>query len=524
MSKSSIIDLNGNPMQPAANARPYGAADTFSQELSTWFPYLGSADSEYIPDRDMIVSRTRDLVRNSGWASGALSRHLDNVIGSGFRLSSKPDYKALGLDDQWAKEFAEEVEGRWRIFSEDPDNWIDATRQDNFNGLLGLAYRHKLTDGEATAAILWLNNKPFGRYATTIKLIDPDRLSNPNNQFDTDLLKGGVELDRNGAPIAYHIRNGHPSDWHLGSKSYSWTRIPRETRWGRKRFIHAYDKERANQTRGIGLLTPVIERLKMIDKYDRVELQAALVNAIFAAFIESPFDHDMLDDAISADQLSTYQKQRADFHDKRQVRLDGVRIPTLFPGESFNFQAASRPAAQFGEFEKACLRNIAAGTGLSYEQISQDWSETNYSSARGALLEVWKTLSRNRSSFADKFATPVFILFLEEAINRGDIKLPQNGPDFYTAKAAYCKIKWIGQGRGWVDPVKEAQAAQIRMDSCLSTLEDECADQGKDWQEVLQQRKREIEEMDKLGVPRPEWADKMALPSPNQPDGDNQNA
>lgn len=516
--------MNGQPMQPVASTRPYGAADSFSQELSSWFPHLGSADTDYLHDRDMIVSRTRDLVRNSGWASGALSRHLDNVIGSGFRLSSKPDYKALGLDIEWAKDFAAEVEGRWRLFSEDPDNWIDAARQDNFNGLLGLAYRHKLTDGEATAAVLWLNNKPFGRYATTIKLIDPDRLSNPNNLYDTEYLKGGVELDVHGAPKAYHIRNGHPSDWHLNTKSYSWTRIPRETRWGRKRFIHAYDKERAGQTRGIGILTPVIERLKMIDKYDRVELQAALVNAIFAAFIESPFDHEMLDEAVGADHLNKYQQARSEFHDKRQVRLDGVRIPTLFPGESFNFQAASRPAAQFGEFEKACLRNIAAGTGLSYEQISQDWSETNYSSARGALLEVWKTLNRNRISFADKFATPVFILFMEEAINRGDIKLPKNAPDFYSAKAAYCKLKWIGQGRGWVDPVKESQAAQIRMDIGISTLEDECADQGKDWQEVLTQRKLEEDYKRELGLNRPGWADKMAMPHPNQIEEDEKNA
>lgn len=516
MKKSAILDAAGQPMRPQANSRPYTAADTLSQELSTWTPGLGSADSDYLYDRDAVVARSRDLVRNSGWASGALSRHLDNVIGSGFRLSSKPDHKALGLSPEWAGEFAEEIEGRWRIYAEDPDNWIDAARQDNFNGLLGLAYRHRIMDGEATAAILWLDRKPFGRYATTIQIIDPDRLSNPNNTFDTEFIKAGVEMDRYGAPVAYHIRNGHPADWLMSSRAHTWTRINRETRWGRRQFIHAYDRERANQTRGTGLLTPVIERLKMIDKYDRVELQAALVNAIFAAYIESPFDHDMIDDALEADSLGKYQAERAEFHDKRQIKLDGVRIPTLFPGESFNFQAANRPSSQFGEFEKACLRNVAAGTGLSYEQISQDWSQTNYSSARAALLEVWKFMSRNRTRFAEQFATPVYILFLEEAINRGDIKLPAGAPDFYTAKAAYCRVKWIGQGRGWVDPVKEAQAAQIRMDIGLSTLEDECADQGKDWQEVLLQRRRELDEMDRLKLPRPAWADQMTMPAISQ--------
>jgi lambda family phage portal protein len=202
---------------------------------------------------------------------------------------------------------------------------------------------------------------------------------------------------------------------------------------------------------------------------------------------------------------------RSEFHDKRGLTLNGVQIPKLFPGEKFGLQAAARPAAQFGSFEEACLRNIAAGVGLSYEQLSQDWSKTNYSSARAALLEVWRGFNRTRARFCEQFATPVFALWLEEAINRGDIKLPKGAPDFYAAKAAYCRVKWIGPARGWVDPTKEATAAQLRMDIGLSTLEDECSEQCKDWEEVLHQRKRELDLIDKLGLPRPAWADQLVL-------------
>jgi capsid protein len=48
--------------------------------------------------------------------------------------------------------------------------------------------------------------------------------------------------------------------------------------------------------------------------------------------------------------------------------------------------------------------------------------------------------------------------------------------------------------------VKEAQAAQIRMDAGISTLEDECAEQGLDWEEVLEQRARERSRMEELGL------------------------
>ena len=480
---------------------PYAAADGYSQELSSWFPAIGSADSDYLWDRDTIVARTRDIVRNSGWASGATSRYLDNIIGSGWRLSSKPDYKALGQTPEWAAEWAEDVEGRWRLYAEDPDNWNDAARQDTVNGQLGLAFRHQLVDGEALAGALWDENKPFGRYATTIQIVDPDRLSNPYGRFDDPSLRAGVEINENGAPVAYHIRRAHPCDSLWRRDNWSWERVARETAWGRRQIIHAYDKERSGQTRGISKFAPILERLKMVDKYDKTELQAALINAIFAAFIESPFDHDLLEDALDTEKVTRYQQERAEFHNKRQISLQGARIATLYPGEKFNMQSASRPAAQFGEFEKACLRNIASGVGLSYEQLSQDWSSTNYSSARASLLEVGRTFGRSRQRFGDQFATPIFILWLEEAISRGDVTLPAGAPDFYTAKAAYCRVRWIGPGRGWVDPVKEVQAAVMRMEAGISTLEDECAEQGKDWQETMVQQKREMDARARLGLP-----------------------
>ena len=51
-----------------------------------------------------------------------------------------------------------------------------------------------------------------------------------------------------------------------------------------------------------------------------------------------------------------------------------------------------------------------------------------------------------------------------------------------------------------MDPVKEAQAFQIRMEIWLSTLEAECACQGLDWEEVLEQCAREKAKLAELGL------------------------
>jgi capsid protein len=90
--------------------------------------------------------------------------------------------------------------------------------------------------------------------------------------------------------------------------------------------------------------------------------------------------------------------------------------------------------------------------------------------------------------------------------------LPNGAPDFAEAKAAYCSAKWIGPGSGWVDPHKEATAATERLAAGLSTLERECAEQGEDYLETIQQRARERKEMIALGLDPDAIPDRKSLP------------
>ncbi len=75
-----------------------------------------------------------------------------------------------------------------------------------------------------------------------------------------------------------------------------------------------------------------------------------------------------------------------------------------------------------------------------------------------------------------------------------------DAPGFYENIQYYAKAKWLGPGRGWIDPFKEAQASQIRIDNGFSTMEIECAEQGLDWQEVVEQRAVEIGRLKELGI------------------------
>lgn len=522
----SILDAQGKPMAPhrpsmlaSGSNSPYDAADIHGSAMSDWRPYLWSPDGELNMYRDRIVSRVRDLVRNDGWASGAVTRTLDNAIGANFRPIAKPDYRALAaytgnkaFDARWADEFGRVVEANWRTWSNDPGRYCDAQRSLTVAQIMRLAFRHKIVDGDALAMLHWLPERQGmgrARYATTIQVIDPDRLSNPQLQFDQMAIRGGVKVDEFGAAVSYMIRRAHQGDWFSAAESVRWDEVPRETEWGRPIIVHDFDHDRAGQHRGgAGILAPVLQRLKMLVKYDGTELEASIINAIFGAYIESPFDSQFVEQALGdGGELNAYQQGRTEFHSERKIKLGESRMPILFPGEKINTVTAARPSSNFSDFEAAVLRNVAAGTGLSAQQISNNWGDVNYSSARGALLEAWKTLNRRRVDFGQGFGQPIWCAHMEEQFEVDKLPLPKGAPSFMECRAAYSAAKWMGPGRGWIDIVKERQGAVLGMDSGLSTLEQECADNsGEDWEDNLDQRARELEAYKERGLTPPSWA------------------
>lgn len=529
MSEVTITDRFGKPLaQPKRLALagsvgpvvPYDAADVTSGENALWRPALWSTDNEINIFRDRIVSRVRDMVRNDGWSSGIVTRLLDNTIGGNFHPVPKPDYKFLaaytgnkGFDADWARAYASWAKARYRTWSMSDGRYCDAGRRLTVPQMLAVAFRHKIVDGDALAVMHWLPERiGLGRamYATAVELVDPDRLSNPNNTMDLAHMRGGVEIDRHKAAVAYHIRKAHQGEWWSGADTVTWERVPRETEWGRRLVVHDFEAARADQHRGgAGVLTPVLTRLKMLFRYDGAELEAALLNAIFSAYIESPFDHSLLEEAMGdgAVDVGAYQAGRADFHEERKLALNGSRMPTLYPGESLKTVTAARPNGNFADFEKAVLRNAASAAGVSAQQASNDWSDVNYSSARGALLEFWKTTTRRRTDFSVGMAQPLYTTWLEEAHDLDAPPLPPGAPSFEECRDAYSRAIWLGPGIGWMDPVDEPAGAILRLDGALTTHSRELAEQGLDLEEVLEERAAELKTFEEHGVAAPSWAE-----------------
>jgi len=474
---------------------PYSGASWIRKQLSNWLPIRAAADAEILSDMGTLVARSRDLDRNTGIAAGAFQTVLDNVIGAALRLSCWPDYRGLGKTPEWAESWGRSVESLWK-------SWADTTAIDvagklTFTGLTTLVYRSVLQNGEALALPLWIDRPQTSQFKTCLQLVDPDRLSNPGNMTPTLCLRGGVEMDNYGRPLAYHIRK--ISTWPamffpaIGGIAGEWVTIPAETDWGRKRVLHIYSPDRVDQTRGKPLLTPVIEQFRMLDSYQRAELQSAIVNALVAGIIETPLDPTTLSEMVGGD-ANAYLAAKNEY----RVQLEGGTFIPLYPGDKMVPFAPDRPAPQFAAFSEFVLRQIGISMGLPYEQLMKDYSKTNYSSARAALLESWRYFTTRRSWLTTYWAQQVYELWFEEAVHAGLI----DAPDFdnRSVRALYTRAKWIGPGRGWIDPVKEAEAAQVRLATGISTLEAECAEQGLDYNDVIDQRAIEKQRLQEAGL------------------------
>lgn len=496
----------------------YEGASTLNRELAMWQPASRSADNDILPQKRMSDARVRDTLRNDAYVRSGSVIHQDNIVGGAFTLNAKPMTKlVMGKDDStWEGEFQEEVEAKFTLWAESTDNWPDASRRMSLTQMVRQAVGQYVATGEVLAVAEWAREDAFLRpFNTAVRMIDLDRLSTPLDKMTDRTVIGGVQVDGRHIPQGYFIRKAHPTDY-MSPDNYQWEYVPRTKPWGRVQAIHMYEQMRPYQTRGISDIVAGLKEIRQTKTFRETVLQNAVVNATYAASIESDLDtnaifqrlgggnlgEDDFDQVIGnyiGGYLGAVQKY---IGASNQFQIGGVRIPHLPPGSKLQMRPAGKGGPLGTEFEQSLLRYIASILGISYEQLSKDVSQTNYSSYRAAMGETWKFMQSRKSLVADRFATIIYRLWLEEALNKGIIESmprafrnPSNMDWFYKPQMldAISQCDWIGASRGQVDELKETQAAVLRGKYNLSTDEDELGRLGKDWRRVYRQRAREKE-------------------------------
>jgi lambda family phage portal protein len=468
-----LLDFFKRDKKPVAR-RNYAAASK-SRLFADFNASNRSADSEIRWALRDLRNRSRDLERNNEYFKRYLQLLRTNVVGeNGFRLQ----LRARDLNGKIDMTGNNIIEGAWAEFSRLGGPTVDGQMSmiDLSNHIISSVAR----DGEVFLQII---KRPFLRHGIALMIIEPDRIDEDMNEFapnSSNKVRMGVEIDSmTRRPVAYYVSTDHPGDYDYVTMSTGKKKI----RIPADQMMHIFRPERADQTRGVPWSASAIASLKMLHGYREAELVAARVGAAKMGFFTSPAGDGFTADGYEDTFTPIYDAEAGTFH----------QLPA---GVDFKAFDPTHPTSAFADFEKAILRGVAGGLGVSYTALANDLESTSYSSVRQGALEerdFYRTLHR---FMIEHFFDPMFRLWMEHVM---DFQLiPINGPGKYEKFTS--EITWRGRGFQWVDPLKEINAAVVGLQNGILSHSDIAANYGRDAEETFSQIQRDKEMAAQFGL------------------------
>lgn len=420
-----------------------------------------------------LRNRVRELGRNNDYVVNALRSIQNNVIGQGVKMQSQIKRGRGPGSGMVDAPINDAIEAAWDRWKRAQNCHTGGTL--SFNEIERLAIRSTAGDGEIFIRMV---KQKFGKSSVPLALevIEADMLDeNYNGDYRGNRIRMGVEVDKWFRPVAYWFFTQHPGDIEAGTQGTGQRRI----RVAADEIIHLYRTDRPGQTRGVPWFASALTRLRHMSGYEEAEVIAARSGACQMGFIETP-DPDFEGESVEDGQ--------------RVSAFEPGKIQTLAPGEKFVSHNPTRPSGLLDPFMRYMLRGVAAGTGVSYETLSKDYSQSNYSSSRLALLDDRDTWRQLQVWIVEMFHRRVFENWMEMAVLSGTLNLP----GFETQRDRYESVRWIARGWNWVDPAKEIAAYKTAVRSGFMTLTDVVAQNGGDFGELAQARARELDLCDEL--------------------------
>ncbi|MFT0212841.1 phage portal protein [Pseudomonas sp. F1_0610] len=487
----------------------YRGASRGLRSLLGWLPGVRSAIAD-LPtnERQMLVGRSRDAMRNHLIARAAIMRQRTSVVGTGLVCYAQVNAQKLGISTEQAQELNSQLDLIWEMYALNPVE-CDAEATLNHYQLQGLVLISALVNGDAFVATPYIKREGT-QFGTRLQVIEADRVCNPADGFDTENMVDGVEFDKYGAPIAYHIASTYKIDRINGNfGERKWQRLPAFGKHtGRRRTLHVMnEKERPGQKRGVPYLAPVLEPLQKLERYSSAELMAAVISAFFTVFIKKTdgFNDGGLPMAAMGSHVPTEDTGTPD------IQLGEGAIVDLGEGEEPVTVNPARPNAQFDPFFTAVVKQIGAALEIPIEELLLNYDKS-YSAARAAMLQAWRYYSLRRWWLVSEFCKPTRELVIDEAVAKGMINLPNYVDPI--KRHAYLNALWVGPARGAIDELKEANAAGKRIEIGVSNVAMECAAMsGEPYADIYSQRLLEIQKAKQDGI----YTEPQAKPTSSPP-------
>lgn len=443
-----------------------------------------SMDWDLYKSLNILRARSRDVTVNNPHGKKFLQMVSGNVVGAtGFDLTidvKETTKNGTVVVDNMAAQAIEAAFWDWGRCGV-----CDVTGMHSFFDICNLFIKAVARDGETIVRKIY-GAAARNKYGFALQILDVERLDvllNRSDLVNGNIIKMGVELNKYGRPVAYHIRVKHPGDTpYYTYEGTVYERVPFEE------LYHCFISDRPEQNRGIPWMHATMLSLTNLGGYEEAAVIAARVGASKMGFFTSPDgDGTALADSVGD---SGELLQEAD------PGVFGV-LPEGYEFQPFN---PDYPHAMFDAFMKACLRSVASGLGVSYNSLASDLEGVNFSSIRAGVLEErdnWMAIQR---WMIEKFLDSLFSEWLKWALLSGAIVLP-NGSALPVGKFdKFNKATWHGRRWQWVDPLKDVEASVKSINNGLKSRRMVASEQGVDLSVVLTQLAEEEKAIAAAGI------------------------
>ena len=429
-----------------------------------------SSDYEISTSLTALRARSRQLVRDMPYAKRARLLVVNNVIGAGVGMQAQ----VKNSRGEMHARINDGIETQW-------ERWCRADSC-HTGGALHFSDFERAAMGqvfEAGEVFIRLHPVRFGesKIPLAVKLIEAERVADDLATIpagESGNVRMGVEMDRFGRPLAYWIRDIHPGELRqTPEQTGRIVRVPAE------QIIHLRLVDRWPQTRGVPWMHAAIRKLNDMEEYTASELLAARLSANYFATIESPEA-----DALPNEETANGQKE---------INIEPGVIEQLSPGDKLEFHTPNRPNAALDPFMRYMVREFATAVNVSYFSVSADYSQSNYSSSRLALLDdrdLWRTLQQ---WWARSFRDVLHARWLQAAVFAGQIPaIPLE--QFSVNAERFTQTRWKFRGWSWVDPTKEVEALKEAVRAGFTTVSAVIAQtaEGRDIEDVIAERRDEL--------------------------------
>lgn len=447
-------------------------ASSMTEALKAFFAPRSSADRDIVHDKDILVRRSRQLFQNNSFSGALINSFNTNVVGTG--IKPRPNLsrlEILGITQEQAEEWCRRTFDLFTLWA--GSKKCDAEKKNNFYELQDLALKTQLIGGDCFALMKYrADNQPFG---LSVKLMESDRCMNPFGVFETDKVCEGVEVDDDGAAVAYHFTK-KPA-WGIDNYTdfVDCVRVPAFDAFGCPNVIHLFTADRTDQRRGVPLLAPIILQMKQQERYQDAELMAAVVSAMFTAFITSNSTEqaDSFLGNVLEDERVEKTHGETGLAAKAAVEMSPGGIVELEAGEDVKFANPNRPNANYSPFVEGIFAEAASRCGISFELVLKKFN-SSYNAVRAAILESKKTFDRVKMNFISDFCQPIYEKWLTHAVLLGIVEAPGFFED-PIKRALWSGCRWISDAAFLLDPLKETQAIKQQLDEQLIDRDTACA-------------------------------------------------